>query len=258
MIRLLLKTFLVPPAINIVLILIGLLLMRRFYRSGLVIAMAGVLSLGLLSTLVVAGRLAVSLDHYPAFNVRAASQPQAIVVLGAGHRDGAAEYGSSTPTDEGLVRLHYAASLHRRTGMPIMLTGGPMNLRGSIHSQVLADSLERVFGLQAQWLERKSTTTWQNALYAAEILLPEGITDIALVTHSYHMPRSVKLFELAGFNVTPAPTKFGGNYDWRRLAHWLPRMDALTLSARVLYEYLGLLWYSVASPVGDGMANART
>jgi uncharacterized SAM-binding protein YcdF (DUF218 family) len=210
-----------------VLIVIGLLLIRRFYRTGLFLAMTGVLSLGLFSTLVVAGRLAVSLDHYPVFDTRSAALPQAIVVLGAGHHDGAAEYGTSTPTDEGLVRLHYAASLHRRTGLPIMLTGGPMNLRGTIHSKVLATSLERVFGLQAAWLEEKSITTWENALYAAEILLPAGVTDIALVTHSYHMPRAVKLFELAGFNVTPAPTRLNGIYDWRRLNHWLDRKSVV-------------------------------
>lgn len=246
------NTWLVPPAINIALMLFGLLLMRWHRRLGLLVTFIGVISLWLLSTLVLSSYLAVSIEKYPAADpdTIAGNKSQAIVVLGASHFDNASEYGVSTPTDAGLARLHYAANLHNRTGLPIMLTGGQMN-RLEIHADVLGESLQSQFGIAARWYERKSATTWQNALFSAEILQSAGITNIVLVTHAYHMQRAAGLFELAGFNVTPAPTQLNRVYPWREWRYWMPDVRALDLSGRVIHEYLGLLWYRFFSPVGS-------
>ena len=249
---------LMPPAINIVLIVIALLLMRRFYRTGMFLALSSAVSLWLLSTMYVSGVLANSIERYPAFDASlpgALSKVQAIVVLGSGHYDNPPEYGVSTPLDEGLARLHYAASLHRRTNLPIMLTGGPMNRQQDIHSEVLAESLEKEFKIKAMWLERESATTWQNAANSADILFPLGIKNIALVTHSYHMQRAVNLFESAGFNVTPAPTQLSYSYPWQDWRYWLPQSDALMLSSNILQEYLGLLWYRLVNPADSALEN---
>jgi len=69
------------------------------------------------------------------------------------------------------VRLHYAANLHNKTGLRILLTGGPMNKAQDIHSEVLAESLSSQFGISSTWLEKRSATTWQNAAFSAEILM---------------------------------------------------------------------------------------
>lgn len=255
LVRILIKAWMLPPGINILLIVAGLLLIKRARLSGLLLVGSGVVSLWLLSTAVVSSLLLLSIEDSPHIDIEniPADKPVAIVVLGAGHDDTSIEYGVSTPTDGGLVRLHYAANLHRRTQLPVLLTGGPMNEQQNIHSEILAQSLQDQFRISAKWLERKSATTWQNALYSAEILSDEGISDILLVTHSYHMRRSVHLFKLAGFNVLPAPTQLGSQYDWRNWQYWLPNSQALDLSSKVLYEYVGLLWYRLVSPVGNQM-----
>lgn len=49
---------------------------------------------------------------------------QAIVVLGAGTYFRAPEYGADTVNARGLVRMRYAAHLHRATAKPILATGG--------------------------------------------------------------------------------------------------------------------------------------
>lgn len=251
MLRMLISMWLVPPAINILIILFGLLLVRWFRKSGMVISVFGLLSLWLLSTLWFSSLLASSIERYPAIQPDTIVQndSQAIVVLGSSQLDAAEEYGRTTPDDSALVRLHYAANIHRRSGLPVMLTGGPMNKMQDIHAQVLAESLKSQFGIKAQWLEGKSATTWQNALYSAEVLHPQNVKNIVLVTHSYHMARSVMLFELAGFTVLPAPTQLSTAYpldDWR---YWMPEIKGLQLSASVIHEYLGLLWYQLVSPV---------
>lgn len=254
LVRMLANIWLVPPAINIVLMLIGLVLMRWKRYLGLFVLSTGVLSLWLLSTFVVSSYLAVSIQKYPAAtpDTIEKNKSQAIIVLGASHLDMATEFGVSTPTDEGLVRLHYAANLHNRTGLPIMLTGGQMN-RLEIHADVLGESLQSQFGITAKWYERKSSTTWQNALFSAEILHSSGVKNILLVTHSYHMQRAVNLFEWAGFNVTPAPTRLHSVYSWRKWQYWMPDVGALKLSSSVMHEYLGLLWYRIFSPIDDAL-----
>jgi len=255
LIRSLISTLLTPPAANLVLILLGLLLLFRFRRTGIALCVVGTLSLWLLSTAVVSTTLARALEVYPALDSKNLPDgvPLAIVVAGAGHYDLAAEYQVSAPDDGALERLHYAAFLHRQTDLPLLLTGGPMNRRQDIHSEVLASSLRDQFDIEARWLETSSATTWQNALFSAEILLPQQIDTIVLVTHAYHMQRAVLLFEWAGFTVIPAPTRLSPGYPWQQWRFWLPGASDLDLSHKVFHEVLGLLWYRFRSPVDSSM-----
>ncbi len=258
--RMLISIWLVPPALNILMIAGGYLISRWYFRIGAFISFCGLLSLWLLATPYFSNLLHKSIEqHAPlALQNRQPGNVKAIVVLGASHFDLAPEYGVSTPTPDALVRLHYAANLHNKTGLPIMLTGGPMNQRQENHSEVLSESLKSQFGINAKWLERKSSTTWQNAIFSAEILHPLGIKDVLLVTHSYHMQRAVNLFEMAGFNVTAAPTHFSTHFDIRDWRYLMPDTSALKVSSSVFHEYLGLAWYHFKLPVGDqNEANIR-
>ena len=135
-----------------------------------------------------------------------------------------------------------------------MTTGGPMNRRQDVHADVLATALD-VYNVEVNWREQRSATTWQNALFSAEMLLPLGIENVIVVTHSYHMARAVMLFELAGFSVMPAPTELSATFPIGVAKYWGASTEALDLSHDVLHEYLGLLWYSLVSPVGN--ANER-
>ncbi len=253
LLRTLVSTFLVPPALNIVIVFAGLLVLRFARRPGMIITGTGLISLWLLSTPIFSSLLHQSIEKYPALDVSnlPTPTPQAIIVLGSAHYDRAAEYGDrATPTADGLTRLHYAAYLHRLTGLPLLLTGGPMNRQQDVHSQVLNDALE-IYGMSARWLEQRSATTWQNALFSAEILLPIGIRNVIIVTHSYHMQRAHRLFQLAGFDVLPAPTALSTGYPLSVWRYWLPDSKSLALSHSVLHEYLGLLWYQWVTPIDN-------
>ncbi len=251
--RTLVSALLMPPAVNILAIVVGLLLLRFFKRLSISLMMGGLISLWLLATPLFSSLLHESIERYPAIDAAtiALESPQAIVVLGAAHYDRAAEYNHrAAPTAYGLTRLHYAAFLQQQTGLPVMLTGGPMNRDQDIHSVVLERALE-VYGIKARWREERSATTWQNALFSAETLLPLGINKVIVVTHSYHMQRAVKLFELAGFTVLPGPTELSTRFPWHHWGYWLPDSKSLALSHSVLHEYLGLLWYHWVNPVKD-------
>jgi uncharacterized SAM-binding protein YcdF (DUF218 family) len=59
-----------------------------------------------------------------------------------------------------------------------------------------------------------------------------------LVTDSWHMARSVRQFERAGFVVTPIPMAHPGKLN--NLLDWVPNSGALMTSAQVIRERLGL------------------
>ncbi len=73
-----------------------------------------------------------------------------------------------------------------------------------------------------------------------ELLARDGITRIALVTDSWHMPRALLEFRRAGFTALPAPTGFPVAQT-SRLQAWMPSSEGLALSRQVLREALGML-----------------
>ncbi|HLO64577.1 MAG TPA: YdcF family protein, partial [Azonexus sp.] len=108
---------------------------------------------------------------------------------------------------------------------------------------VMADILAREFGVAVRWQEDESQDTAGNARQSAQLLNPDGVRRIVLVTQAFHMPRARLLFEAQGFTVIPAPAHFvarGGN-DFE-LHSLLPSAAALHNSYYALHEWLGIGW----------------
>ena len=107
----------------------------------------------------------------------------------------------------------------------------------------MADSLRDDFGVQVRWKEEQSRTTWENAKMTADILLPLGIKRVVVVTHGWHMPRSVWSFEQAGFEVVPAPVGFFSADNARPLGGWMPEYKAFWQSGLLINEAVGQIAY---------------
>ena len=76
--------------------------------------------------------------------------------------------------------------------------------------------------------------------YFFEPNLNNGIKNIALVTHSWHMSRSYKNFIKVGFEVTPAP--MGQNSNNNNIFFSLfPSASGLQKTQIVIHEYIGNL-----------------
>ena len=167
---------------------------------------------------------------------------QAIVVLGGGVDNAAVEYGSPTLAPDAMSRLLYGVYLSRTTGLPMAYSGGIgwSGLSGQApEAEVAALTLSRLGAPALRWQEKQSRDTRENALLTTALLKSEGITHIALVTHAWHMPRSVRQFEAAGLRVTPAPMGFVRS-DLAPFLQWLPSGTGLRESAWVIKERLGL------------------
>lgn len=167
-----------------------------------------------------------------------------IVVLGGGRRRGAPEYGGDTLSANSLERIRYAALLHKRTGLPLLVSGGTGRDEGLTEAELMADALAHEFGVPVRWREARSRDTFENARYCALLLEPLALRKIALVSHTWHMPRAAAAFRRSGFEVVPAPTGGApGVPVVSGLAAWRPRAASLCQSATACHEIAGSWWY---------------
>lgn len=251
LIRAFFKALLMPPLFNIVIILVALLLLKRWRILKVFMLSFSLLSLLLLSMPAVSHFLAGQLERYPALVWQDINPDdyQAIVVLGSGRHRQAPEYGGvDVPKTLGLERLRYAAYLQRKTGLPIMVTGGAWLYDTVPESDFMARVLERDFKSTVKWREDKSRTTWENALFSKQLADQHGINHVLLVTHAWHMPRAIYSFEQVGLDVTPAPTMFKSiNLPGTSFFDFVPNINSLQTSTYMLHEMLGVLWYRFSS-----------
>jgi len=167
---------------------------------------------------------------------------QAIVVLGGGVENTAAEYNGPTLSPDAMSRLLYGVYLSRSTRLPMAYTGGigwAASAGQTSEAEVAATALTRLGAPALRWQESQSRDTRENALLTAALLKNDGITHIALVTHAWHMPRSLRQFEAAGLRVTPAPMGYIRS-DLTPLLQWLPSGKGLRDTSWVIREWLGL------------------
>lgn len=254
MLRIYAKSLVLPPVSNFLLLILALLMWRRrpVLAFGLILLSMG--SLYAFSTQRVASLLMESIQTDPALQMHeiAPFNAQAIVVLGSGREHGAPEYGfRDTVSSYGLVRLRYAARLARASKLPVLVTGGSPYLNDAVpEAEMMAGVLADEFGVPVQWQESGSRTTWENAQFSGDLLLPEGVQRIVLVSHAWHLPRASAFFRKRGFDVLPAPTDF---YDRAfpddPVMEWMPQAEALRFSYHALHEHLGLLWYRVSGQI---------
>jgi len=183
-------------------------------------------------------------------------QADVLVVLGGGTN--APEFPRPFVEVDGAGdRLIYAAHLYKQgKAAHILVSGGHLDWVGgeSTPAQDMQVLLEAM-GVpeQAIWRQSQSRNTYEDALYSAQILKEKGAAHILLVTSASHMPRSVKLFTAQGLIITPVPVDYSVSYaewasllqgDWRvQVLNLLPGVDNLSMTTRMLKEYIGMLVY---------------
>jgi len=238
----LLAALILPPAGPLLLALFGLWLTRaksrRWQHAGLWLATLALLGLLLLSLPLVGNALMAPLEARSPIATAQLQRVQAIVILGGGAYHTAPEYGGDTVGYGTLERLRYGARLARQSRLPLLVTGGAP-FGGRPEAEAMRETLEQDFGIKVRWVEAASRDTAENASLSAPMLKAAGITRIALVSHGWHLPRAIPLFEKQGLEVTPAPMAFSTGSP-SLFEDLLPR--SMTQSRRALNEYLGQIY----------------
>jgi uncharacterized SAM-binding protein YcdF (DUF218 family) len=241
----LITALVLPPSGPLLITVLGLLLRRRWARTGMALTWTGVVILFVLSLpLVSTALLQASVDEIT-FNPDSAPTAQAIVILGGG-RKVAPEYGGQTISELALERVRYGAILARELQLPILVTGGAVYGRGTPEGTLMARVLEQSFATSPKWVESRSRDTHENALLSDQILEKEGIDTIVLVTQDFHMRRGTAEFEAVGIRVIPAPVSYARAERDRSFPEHLPSAHALRNSAFAIHELLGDLVNHIA------------
>ncbi len=225
-----------PPARLALAALLALLLRGRLARA---VALLSLVGLVLLSLPIVSMPLLASLD-VPAGTGDAS--PQAIVVLG-GDVDRIAGPPGAALGALSLERVRAGAALHRQSGLPVLVSGGIVDDLPLTVGALMAESMADDFGVPVRWTEAVSPTTWENAEYSAAMLSRAGIGRVYLVTHAWHMRRSLLAFRRAGIDAVPAPVRLD---PWPRVrpGEFLPRTSAWLNSFYAMHEWIGLAYYA--------------
>jgi uncharacterized SAM-binding protein YcdF (DUF218 family) len=240
------SAFMLPPLNLLLVAVVGILLWHKRPRIARILLGTSIALLWLLSTPYFADMLLHQLEGEPIVVDTQKPLADAIVVLGGGTYFHAPEYGGDTVSEASLLRIRYAAKLYRETGKPILVTGGKPLGNTLSEAQQMQQVLEQEFKVPVQWAEGGSDNTLENARLSYPILKAAGIKRIYLITHAWHMPRSVLAFQNAGFEVISAPTAYSTRYQTDLLA-FIPNAGALHDSKIYMHEMIGLLWYRLKS-----------
>ena len=175
-----------------------------------------------------------------------AGRKAVVLVLGGGVQALAPEYGEAHLADGAFQRLHYGVWLGRQVGLPLMATGGAghAGAPGLAEAAVAGRILNRDYGGALRWAEGASRDTRENARFSLTLLQSEGIQDVLLVTHGWHMKRSMRAFaqEAArmGYTVHLVAAPMGlAAPSGPTLLHWLPSVDGYRRTQQVLREIVG-------------------
>lgn len=246
--RFFIKQWLMPPGLLLLMLLAAWWLRKSWPRTARLFFIGGLGGLWLMSLPVAMQHLAGRIETVPplAMNEWAglAGRADAIVVLGSGRERGDPAWGGQDqPTGVALERMRYAAQLAKASGLPLLTTGGLHYGAPPSEARLMADSLQRDFGVPVRWLEEESRTTWENAELSAAILLPQGVKRVVVVTQAWHMQRSVWSFQRAGFEVVGAPVGFMGIDNGRPFGGWVPDSKAVWQNGQLFNEVAGLIGY---------------
>lgn len=128
----------------------------------------------------------------------------------------------------------------------VLLTGGDKFRQGVIEAEVYAAQLDRMgIPRSDMLLETQSQNTWENALYARQVIDRIHPDQVYLVTSGVHMRRALLYFK--HFGLSPVPIRSDYLLPWDTIE---PMVFNISLADLAVTEYQGLLRYSVYNALG--------
>jgi uncharacterized SAM-binding protein YcdF (DUF218 family) len=229
------------PTVFIVLSLAGALIALAWRRAGVALALGSSLALYLSATPALSSYLLRQVESGLPQNVDLAGA-QAIVVLGGDvqHGDGADIPDRLGPLS--LERAVFAAEVYRRLHLPVLVSGGRELGAHASEGALMKAALEENLAVPVAWNEEQSHTTWENAVYSAQVLSPEKLTTVVLVSHAWHLPRALWAFERVGLKALPWPAPRTAPFR-HEISSFLPSLSALHDTFYALHEMIGAVYY---------------
>ena len=175
-----------------------------------------------------------------------------LVVLGGAMESGRVSEHHQQPLLNGSAeRMTMAVAVWRRNpAMRVVFTGGEGLMFGSGPSEAArAQLFFESMGLPKEvlTLESRSQNTFENAVFTRDLAGIDARQRWLLVTSAWHMPRSLAVFEKAGWNVTPFPVDFRTGGIAPLTSYSL--IDGADMWETALHELIGIAAYQLTGRI---------
>ena len=135
-----------------------------------------------------------------------------------------------------------AAQAYRRLHLPVAVSGGRVGDAHDSEGALMKAALELDFAVPVAWNEDRSRTTWENALFTAQLLQPEKLNTVIVITQAWHLPRALWCFERVGLKALPWPAPRVA-FRPRGIDDFLPNIAALHDTFYAMHEIIGGVYY---------------
>jgi uncharacterized SAM-binding protein YcdF (DUF218 family) len=231
---------LAPPTLFIVLCLLGALSALVWRRTGIAVALVSSFCFFVAAIPAFSSYLLQSIESIIPESSDL-SEAQAIVVLGAEIRSG----NPPMPNTLGLLsleRVFLAAKAYRQLHLPVAVSGGVAPGTDTAVAVAMKSVLEGDFGVPVSWVEDRSRTTYENALYTAQLLSARNIKTVVVISQARDLPRAIWSFERVGLHALPWPVpRTTARID--KIEDLLPNVTALQETYFALHELMGGIYY---------------
>lgn len=233
-----------PPGLFILLLVLSILLVKNLQRlKGLLIIQ--ILLIYFFSIPLTSDYLFSTLETIPALSEEQIkmNKADAIVVLAGGIKVYKKEYHGPDIGHFTHLRLRYAAWLQKRTGLPVIVSGG-IEEEGVTEAELMQRILQNEYAIKGSIrVEKQSKNTYENSLYSSKILSEHQYQNYYLVTSAFHMPRALEVFKKHNEKVIPAPMGFYYNPGVLEPGKFKPQSHVLWKNYLALHEIIGRYWY---------------
>jgi uncharacterized SAM-binding protein YcdF (DUF218 family) len=242
--KLLVTSFLLPPGIMVLMLLLGLYLIYKRRPAGFILFLT--LVVGWTLSTPAFGRFAstmlISQISGPAL---VDTKGTDLIIVLTGGMDYAGEIGW-LPKMESHRRASVAYELQAQIGsrVPILFSGGKTEgLRNPSEAEVIRAQFDRNRAqLTPTILEESSTNTYESALQCAAIVQQRLAKKVFLVTSEVHMLRALAVFRGRGMDPIPFPV-LSIPRGPLKLKDFMPTAQGVELTSKALYEMYGIIEY---------------
>lgn len=140
----------------------------------------------------------------------------AAVVLGAAVID-------NQPSPVFEARIQHAVNLYKAGRVKLIIMTGGIGEGDTISEAEVARqwSIQHGVDKKAIFVETTSRTTYENILYAHNILKERAVKDVLIVSDPLHLPRALAIARHLGISALPSPTPSSRYQGWRVRAWFL-------------------------------------
>jgi uncharacterized SAM-binding protein YcdF (DUF218 family) len=140
-------------------------------------------------------------------------------------------------------RLITSVELYKKLNVPIIISGGKVFQSTGTESEISKNILTSL-GIPENKIivENQSINTTENAKYTKQILIKYNLKNPILVTSAFHMNRAVIQFKKFNVNVIPFPTDYQTNIHGSfELNDFIPSSNSLSNLSLSIKEFIGII-----------------